>query len=483
MPARRPGPRLAIEVTESAVRARTVAGVHAAPHGDVAAAVAALDDDMALLPDRVVPSRVLWAALLESVAVDDAAPHAPVRPASAVAPVHIDSMALVHPTTWGPTRLALLSNAARMVAAAVTLRSRSVVLADRAVRADVSGRSFVLIEVHPDEVAVIVAGAGSGGEAVSVVQHLEPRNWERTVPGDVADAVAVVVGEIVHGDRPGVAAIFVDDAQDSLGPMIVAAVERLGLTPPVSQTALDAVFRVADSSGPTTTAVADAPAAGHDEGRVRSDESTVFGGREGWSTAAPVRRERRDVLPWWPAAAAIVLVAVVAIGLLVALLPRTAGRTGQARPQPAMATSLLVEGRVQLMVPASWAVRRIPAGGAGSARVEVLSPDDREVMVHVTQVRVPSGETLATTADTLRAAMDKEPEGVFTDFKADDRRMGRPAVTYTEVRAGHDIAWTVIRDAQLRIGVGCQFPKNSYESVREACELAVKTANEVKSVS
>lgn len=89
----------------------------------------------------------------------------------------------------------------------------------------------------------------------------------------------------------------------------------------------------------------------------------------------------------------------------------------------------------------------------------MISPADPEAVVHVTQVRVKPAETLAATAETLRAAMEKEPQGAFTDFRADDRRMDRPAVTYTEVREGHDIAWTVLLDGDLRIGVGCQFKK------------------------
>lgn len=113
----------------------------------------------------------------------------------------------------------------------------------------------------------------------------------------------------------------------------------------------------------------------------------------------------------------------------------------------------------------------------------MISPADPEAVVHVTQVRVKPAETLAATAETLRAAMEKEPQGAFSDFRADDRKMDRPAVTYTEVREGHDIAWTVLLDGDLRIGVGCQFKKDSYADVRQACELAIHTAHAVKSGS
>ena len=47
-------------------------------------------------------------------------------------------------------------------------------------------------------------------------------------------------------------------------------------------------------------------------------------------------------------------------------------------------TTFLVEGRVALTVPATWPTQRVIAG-PGSARVQVTSPSDPEVALHVTQ--------------------------------------------------------------------------------------------------
>jgi len=44
----------------------------------------------------------------------------------------------------------------------------------------------------------------------------------------------------------------------------------------------------------------------------------------------------------------------------------------------------------------------------------------------------------------------------FVDFNADDRRGDQPAVTYREMREGHDIRWTVFLDHRVRISIGCQ---------------------------
>ncbi|MUM18170.1 type VII secretion-associated protein [Mycobacterium sp. CBMA271] len=451
------GTRVAIEVTETAVRARTEAGVRDAGRSDVRSAVAALDDDVALLPHRVVPSRALWAALFESLITDKNAP------------VRLDSMQLIHPTTWSPGRLTLMSNAGRMMAATLTMRSRALALAERGVRTDMSGRAYVVVEVSPNEVAVAIVGHGSDGEPVAAVRHLEERSWENKSVADVARAVARAVEEIVRNERPGVAAILVDSADKEVGEAIVEAVDRIGLTPGVSQVAADAAFREVNQAPRVSSFL--------DESADEPEHPDVHRAPE-WTPAARVGAVPR--LPrWWPAAAIGLAAAIVVTGVVL-----TVASTRERRPSPtppATATSLLVEGRVQLMVPAEWAVRRIPAGGAGSARVEVISPQHPEATVHVTQVRVKSTETLASTAETLRAAMAKEPPGIFTDFTMDDSKMGRPAVTYIEIREGHDIAWTVLLDHDLRIGVGCQFKKDSYQYVESACELAIRTTRAVQS--
>nr|WP_199340639.1 type VII secretion-associated protein [Mycobacteroides chelonae] len=446
------GPRVAIEVTETAVRARTEVGIHEAGHSDVRSAVAALDDEIALLPDRVVPSRALWAALFESLLTDQNAP------------VRLDSMQLIHPTAWSPGRRTVLSNAARMMAATLTVRSRAIALAQRGVRTDLSGRSLVVVEVSPGEVAVIVVAHGSAGEPEATVHHLEERSWETKSAADVARAVARAVEEVVRSESTGVAAILVDSADSEMGEAIVGAVDRIGLTPGVSQVAEDSVFRDVGQA-PRGPAFVDEQA-----------EEPVVARRPEWTTAPPARsRPRRPA--WWPLAAIGLAAAVVVTGVVL-----TVASTRERRPSPTApvaATSLLVEGHVQFMVPADWAVRRIPAGGAGSARVEVISPVDPEAVVHVTQVRVNPTETLAATAETLRAAMAKESPGVFTDFKADDRKADRPAVTYTEVRPGHDIVWTVLLDDDLRIGIGCQFMRDSYVDVQKACDMAIRTVRKV----
>ena len=137
-------------------------------------------------------------------------------------------------------------------------------------------------------------------------------------------------------------------------------------------------------------------------------------------------------------------------------------------------TTYVVEGHVALEVPARWPVRRVVAG-PGSARLQISSPSDPEVALHVTQSRV-ALESLDATAEFLRGAIDAGPAGVFVDFNPAARFVGRPVVTYREVRPTHDVQWTVWVDKAVRISIGCQSRRGHDEPVRQECDLAVRTA-------
>jgi type VII secretion-associated protein (TIGR03931 family) len=116
--------------------------------------------------------------------------------------------------------------------------------------------------------------------------------------------------------------------------------------------------------------------------------------------------------------------------------------------------------------------------GPGSARVQVTSPSDPEMSLHVTQSRV-ALEALSATAESLKQAIDAEPTGVFVDFNPAGSVAGRPVVSYREVRPGHDIRWTVLVDKAVRISIGCQSPHGHEDAMRQVCELAVRSARAV----
>jgi type VII secretion-associated protein (TIGR03931 family) len=171
---------------------------------------------------------------------------------------------------------------------------------------------------------------------------------------------------------------------------------------------------------------------------------------------------------WELGLAVIVTVAVLAV-LGALALPRRGAAPGDDVP-----LTFLVEGRVALEVPAGWPTQRVVAG-PGSARVQVTSPSDAEMSLHVTQSRV-ALEALSATAESLKQAIDAEPTGVFVDFNPAGNVAGRAAVTYREVRPGHDIRWTVLVDKAVRISIGCQSRHGHEDAMRQVCELAVRSA-------
>ena len=200
--------------------------------------------------------------------------------------------------------------------------------------------------------------------------------------------------------------------------------------------------------------------------------------------AAPERRGRLFRAPAGGIVGGIVGgIATVCVAVAAAVLPG-----GQPRPavagDPAGPTAedpagleLVVEGRVAVGVPPRWTARRI-TGGPGSPRVQVTSPEDPVIAVHITQSFTP-GTTLADAAASLRTAIAGQPPGIFVDFNPQATAAGRPAVTYRELRPGRVIGWSVLLVGSTRISVGCQSRPGAEDGVRRACEQAIRSAREV----
>lgn len=144
----------------------------------------------------------------------------------------------------------------------------------------------------------------------------------------------------------------------------------------------------------------------------------------------------------------------------------------QGAPADQMAMTVLAEGRVVVQIPDGWSVRRV-TGGPGSARVEVVSPVDPQLMIHLTQSGVGDGGV----AETLRQALQEQPAGAFVDFDASAVVAARPVVSYREIRAGREIRWAVFIDGAVRIAIGCQSAPGRADAVRSACETATRSAH------
>jgi type VII secretion-associated protein (TIGR03931 family) len=379
------------------------------------AALCAIDDCVGLVGGRPVAVDALWSAALRSL---DCAPEGAGY-----------GMVVVHPSWWSPTRVGVITAAAKSLPGDVSVRPRSWLLS----QASNADRDAIVVEIA--ERVVSVAGARTVGVPRRAQQH----------PG--AEEVAAVIGEISSGATTVVlidAPSAVTEAP-ALAALIAGEVRRLGQRAvEINPTRL---LRLAAS---VRSALPDQP----EMSRQRS--------------APSARRVRpRRLMSTGLAAIVVVATAVPVVA--------GAGRHNVA-PPPTAPTTFLVEGRVALTVPADWTAQRVLTG-PGSPRVQVSSPTDPEAALHITQSPVPPDETMGVTADRLRRAIGSEPDGVFVDFNPSGRNAGRPAVTYREVRASHQVRWTVMLDGPVRISIGCQSRPGAEDAVRDACEQAVRSAH------
>jgi type VII secretion-associated protein (TIGR03931 family) len=118
----------------------------------------------------------------------------------------------------------------------------------------------------------------------------------------------------------------------------------------------------------------------------------------------------------------------VLTGTLVSAAVLCGGFAGRDDAHPSAANvpmTLLIEGRVGVMVPAQWVVERVTSG-PGSARVQVVSPNDPDIAVHVTQSSLAPHQSHEQVAESMRSALSHEPDGVFVEFNPSDRQPTSP---------------------------------------------------------
>ncbi len=283
----------------------------------------------------------------------------------------------------------------------------------------------------------------------------EPRTDAlRAVVGDV-DCPVVELGEdLVTITRPGTASCVVRRTGGAIAEAVVARVAA------DSHVVIDAPIDIAGAEH----LAAEIRALLHDRGvraqilccddLLDAEVPTVATPRSAWGRAAI------------GAAAAIAVVGALGVGL--------SNRDGPAAAAVVPADpdlTWLVEGRVAMQIPARWVVERTLAS-AGSARLQIISPDDRGQIIHLTQSVVPREQTLDVAARSLRDAAAKLPDGIIVGFEDSAISAGRPAIRYREVRGGRTVEWSVLLDGPVRIAVGCQGT-----SVQPACDSAIRSAH------
>jgi type VII secretion-associated protein (TIGR03931 family) len=334
---------------------------------------------------------------------------------------------VVHPSWWAPTRVDVVTAAAQVLAGEVLMRPRSWLLTQASSLE--SQHPTVVVEIA--DCFVVITGAAVIAETRRAESKCVVEAVVRSILEMTSDTTAVVVI-----DAPSTVG-----GAGALGAMIAEGLHASGSISAVQvndalfKRYAAAIFQREDSSCES-----------------HCTDGASCGYRRHWGLAL------------------VVLLIIGVLGVLGALA--SARRDAPAGSD--VPTTFLVEGRIALEVPAQWPTQRVVAG-PGSARVQVTSPSDPEMALHVTQSRVPIA-TLSATAESLKQAIDAEPIGVFVDFNPAGNSAGRAAVTYREVRPGHDIQWTVLVDKAVRISIGCQSRRGHNDAMREVCDLAVRSA-------
>jgi type VII secretion-associated protein (TIGR03931 family) len=332
----------------------------------------------------------------------------------------VDSLVLVCPTWWPSSWTDVVHDAALTAATTVVVMSRVAVLRDSA-----SERLLTVVEIAGE--LVVVARCGEELGAVSRC-------------GDVEVDADAVVSRIAR-----VGAVLVDSPEGVEGGRPLA----------------EAIANLLYANGVAVT-IADRD---HVLRAVRDRENDP---QEEPECVIPRPRSRHGIAVF---AGALLSAAALCGGFAV----------NSDTPAPAsdgMPMTLLVEGRVGVNVPAQWTVQRITSG-PGSARVQVVSPSDAGVVVHITQSMLTSQQTMEMVAESLRSALSEEPVDVFVDFNPAARHADKPAVTYREMRQDRQIGWTVLVDKTLRIAIGCQSAPGREQLVRDVCNRAIESAHAV----
>jgi type VII secretion-associated protein (TIGR03931 family) len=337
-----------------------------------------------------------------------------------------EEVIVVHPSWWAPERVDVVGAAAQVLFGTVVLRSRSWLLAHASqAKPEVA---TVVVEIADDLVAV------TGTAVAAQTRHRDQQA--------VADAVVRSILTMVSGTLD---LVVIDAPRTVRGARSLSASIARGLR---NSGGTVAVLEV-DDIGLRKLAGEIVPLESHARAASRKAVS---------------RGLRRSL---WRLVLVLAMIGVV-IGLG-AFVRHTSPRSRD----DAIPTRYVVEGHVALKVPAEWPMRRVVTG-PGSARVEISSPTDPEVALHLTQSRI-ALPSLDATAEFLKSAIDAEPAGVFVDFNPTGHTADRPAVTYREIRSSHDIRWTVWVDKAVRISIGCQSHGHD-EAVDQACEVAVRSA-------
>lgn len=375
------------------------------------------------------------------------------------------------------------------------LRGRSAARPDEAMVSAVLGGiddDVALFDERPVAVAALMRAMMSSilGDSRDPVVIVHPSWWSRARI-DLVVRSSGTTRKVVAVSRSEVAR-----AAGLVGPVIEIAEEFVAVAGPglrvFGRGNIESVAAVAAESDQSGDVLLDAPAgiAGSAQIAERLRVALAARGRSARDVdvaaiagAVPARRRIRGLVAAFLVASGVLVALVLPVGRELGLSGgrELVGATiATLRPDggaPAPAAVNLVEGRIVVEVPSHWNIERVRSG-SGSRRVQVDSPTESDIALHITAAYAP-GSTLAQAAEVLGDAVAAATPGVFVGFRPAVEVAGRPAVTYREVRAGRVVDWSVVLSGSTRIGIGCQSAPGEEDVVRGPCEQAVRSAREL----
>ncbi|UGT60033.1 type VII secretion-associated protein [Nocardia asteroides] len=386
----------------------------------------------------------------------------------------IEAVAVAHPTQWGGPALAhalrgLLPGVAADVAAVPTahvaaahyLRSRALTRA-----------SVLVVEFTALSCTVAVVDCDSVESTVVACEHEPTLGTGDPAPAPATAERLAELADRVLDDRAPHAVLVVGDADPEVGDLLRQHLATPAFVPEVialsGREIAKAVWTDARRATPGRAAAL--------PGRQAMDVQATIGANLLARRQPPNRRSPLVI------GAAVVFVALAAAAAIaggtllrapadgsVADSPAVPGASRPTTPPP---DSTAEAGRITVAVPAQWR----PAGAADPERL-VLTPDSAvRARITVTQSVLAAGAGADDVARDLQSKISRAEPGRFGNVQRDVVLGDRPGLAYDEFPGdGSEVRWHVIVDRGVQAGIGCQYGRGRWDTVRTACEEVARS--------
>ncbi|ATL65798.1 type VII secretion-associated protein [Nocardia terpenica] len=148
-----------------------------------------------------------------------------------------------------------------------------------------------------------------------------------------------------------------------------------------------------------------------------------------------------------------------------------AGRAGGPdAPQPGTTrTTSHTFGRIRAQIPLDWRVATDTA-----ARVDIMPNDGARQRITLVQQPLTAGSGVADVARDLDAQIGNRPVGSASPLRRDVVFGDRPGLSYEEYPGDETtVRWQILVDSGIEVGIGCQYPSGTWQSIAATCEQVV----------